>query len=513
MSQIIKKFIGNDQVDGDKIRLDNDQSIRARNAADSADVEILKLSGTDKVDFNANTLTNIGAPSGPNDAATKDYTDTQGANYINKDGSVDFTGDQSLGGNLLTNVADPVSDQDAATKAYVDSQASNGANKTLSNLDSPTAINQDLLPDDDNTWDLGSPSSRWTWGYITAIDAGVVELSLDGSDINVNSNQIHNLSDPSSAQDAATKAYVDAVAQGLKPKAAVRVGTVADINLSSMPAAVDGVTLSSGNRVLVKDQATPSENGIYIFNGAASAATRAPDFDSLTPIDEINGAYTFIQEGTQAGQGWVETGTVTTIGTDPINFVYFNDLSGLIGGDMITVVGSTISVDLATVSGLESTNPGNSSGQLRIKLEASNPTLQTNGSNELGAKLDAAGAIITGSSGLKVQPDAVTTKINGSNQVESLKETEQLITLSGTDITNQYVDLSHAAYGTSASVNSVSLTPVGGILQQKTVDYTVSLTGGSGGVTRVSFSGDLATGGASELVAGDKLAIRYSFLT
>lgn len=86
---------------------------------------------------------------------------------------------------------------------------------------------------------------------------------------------------------------------------------------------------------------------------------------------------------------------------------------------------------------------------------------------------------------------------------------EQRITLSGTDITNQYVDLAFVIYGTSASDNSVALTPYRGPLALKTIDYTVSLTGGSGGVTRLTFAGDLATGGMSALVAGNILIITY----
>lgn len=85
------------------------------------------------------------------------------------------------------------------------------------------------------------------------------------------------------------------------------------------------------------------------------------------------------------------------------------------------------------------------------------------------------------------------------------------ITLSGTDITNQYVDLAHPATGASASVNSVSVFIVGGPMQQKTVDYTVSLTGGVAGVTRITFAGDLATGGAAALVATDILVAEYEY--
>ncbi len=87
----------------------------------------------------------------------------------------------------------------------------------------------------------------------------------------------------------------------------------------------------------------------------------------------------------------------------------------------------------------------------------------------------------------------------------------ETITLNGTDITNQYVDLAHAITGASASVNSAALFVVGGPMQLKAVDYTVSLTGGGGGVTQIGFAGDLATGGPAALIAGDILVISYEY--
>lgn len=220
-----------------------------------------------------------------------------------------------------------------------------------------------------------------------------------------------NLADPTSSQDAVTLSYMNARLNGLTPKAPARAATTANITLSGAQT-IDTVSIVAGNRVLVKNQTNAEENGIYV--AAAGAWSRAADMDSLTPFDEFNGAWTTVQEGSQAGQVFVQYGTVSTVDTDPVNWAYYNPIAGLIGGDMITFAGSTFSVDLASVSGLESSNPGNVAGQLRVKLEASNPSLRITGSNELAAKLDAAGAIASGASGLAVQVDNSTVEINSN---------------------------------------------------------------------------------------------------
>lgn len=75
MSQLTTKNIGNNQVDDTKVRLRNDQSLRSRNNAGSGDVDILKVNTSDKVDFNANQLTNVSDPTNPQDVATKNYVD------------------------------------------------------------------------------------------------------------------------------------------------------------------------------------------------------------------------------------------------------------------------------------------------------------------------------------------------------------------------------------------------------------------------------------------------------
>lgn len=89
-------------------------------------------------------------------------------------------------------------------------------------------------------------------------------------------------------------------------------------------------------------------------------------------------------------------------------------------------------------------------------------------------------------------------------------DSSEQLTLSSGDITAQFKDLAFPIIGSSASANSLLLSVYGGPEQLKAVDYSVSLTGGAGGVTRVTFLGDLATGGVSALVAGDVLMVNYS---
>lgn len=144
----------------------------------------------------------------------------------------------------------------------------------------------------------------------------------------------------------------------------------------------------------------------------------------------------------------------------------------------------------------------------KIAADVAGNGLGQNVDGSLEIKLAAAGALEIVADELKAKVDAATVKINGSNQLEALKQEEAQFTLVAGDITNQYVDLSHVAY----SAASIQVIPDGGIPQLRGVDFTVSLTGGAGGNTRITFAGDLATGGAAELVATDILVVRYSRL-
>lgn len=173
---------------------------------------------------------------------------------------------------------------------------------------------------------------------LSALAAAAADISLGGY-------KITNLATPVSSTDAATKAYVDAAAAGIDWKASVRAATTANITLSGAQT-IDGVSVIAGDRVLVKNQNTGADNGIYV--AASGAWSRSTDAD--TSAEVTSGMAVFVEEGTtNADSGWVlTTDNPITLGTTALTFTQFTGLGQITAGAGLTKTGNTLNVGAGT---------------------------------------------------------------------------------------------------------------------------------------------------------------------
>lgn len=315
-------------------------------------------------------------------------------------------------------------------------------------------------------------------------------------EMDMGSNKITNLAEGTALTDAVNLGQVQALVNGLTdPKDAARVATIAalpavtydngvdgtgatltaDAN-GALPS-IDGVALSVGNRLLVKNQVSALENGIYVVSQLGDAGnpfilTRSVDASigggdvTDQPVEEhvTQGMYVPVAEGSANGAlGFIMT-TVDPISLGSSALVFVQMGESVTAGQGLTKTGSTLAVDAG--DGL-----GFSGNQLVVLVD-----------NDL----------VDG-----------TTDIGSGGEVISRIRSEEEFTLNGTDITNGYIDLAKVA-----SRDSILLFPRFGIKQSKVVDYTVSYTGGAGGKSRVTFAGDLA----SIIESGDVLDINFETL-
>jgi hypothetical protein len=247
------------------------------------------------------------------------------------------------------------------------------------------------------------------------------QMAAPTAAVSMNSQRITNQADPISAQDSATKAYVDSVATGLDVKASVRFASTANVagtytatggasgrgQLTAMPnAAIDGVTPAVNNRVLLKNQTTPAQNGIWVITtlgtGANGVWDRATDFD--TDAEVTSGAFTFVEEGsTLAVTSWVlSTPNPITIGGasgTSLTFTQFGGGAVYTAGNGINLGGNVFSVKVDTTT----TNPNSlsvsSNGVTIATTYVGQTSITTLGTITAGTWTGTAIAVLNGGTG------------------------------------------------------------------------------------------------------------------
>lgn len=224
--------------------------------------------------------------------------------------------------------------------------------------------------------DRANHTGTQTASTISDFDAEVQTNRLDQmaaptASVSLNSQKIVNLLNPTSAQDAATKSYVDGLVNGVEIHPSVKAASTADLTLSGTQT-VDGVALIAADRILVKNQTNAEENGIYVV--AAGAWARASDADTWA---ELISAFVFVEEGsTWADTAWVSTvDDGGTLNTTDVTWVQF------------AAPGSTTASNLGTGAEVFESKVG-SDLRFRTLTPGSAKVTITEGANEIDIDVD-----------------------------------------------------------------------------------------------------------------------------
>lgn len=485
MSQLTKKNILDNAVGAAKVRLENNTALRARNAADSADVSILKVNASDQVDFLGNVLKNLGAPVAGGDAVTLSY---------------------------LTTAFQGLKPKQAVVVAST-------ANVNLASASSPLPIDGVTLANGDRVLlkDQTAPEENGIYVAVTATDPTTWTRALDFDNV-------------SEIPGSYTVSEFGTVAQGvlyvcLSTPAVLDVDPITFAKRSIATYTADESTLHlSGTQFSIK------AGGVTNTEVSASAAIAYSKLNLSASIvnADINAsaaiAYSKLNLSGSIVNADINASAAIAYSKLALTGSIVNadiSASAAIAYSKLNLSGAIVNADVATGAAIarsklaSGTNNyvviNNGSGVLSEEqflsvtrggtglgtLTANNVILGNGTSTPTFVAPGSSGNVLTsnGSTWTSAAPSASSTWIS-----------EQL-TLNGTDISNGYKDLGHVAL----SATGIELTVLGGLLQNRGVDYTVSLTGGSGGVTRITFAGDLASGGAAALVSGDILAVGYEY--
>jgi hypothetical protein len=284
---------------------------------------------------------------------------------------------------------------------------------------------------------------------------------------------------PSNSTDIANKYYVDSVAQGLGPKAACQVGTTTNITLLGLQT-IDGYTTVAGDRVLVKNQSTSSQNGIYI--AATTAWARAVDMDVWA---EVPGAYTVLLNGGQADTGWVCTASQTgTIGTTAMPWVQFSGSATYYAGTGLTLASNTFSI---TNTGVTAASYGSASQTLTATVNA-----QGQLTSLAATSIAIANTQVSGLGTMSTQSASSVSITGGAIDGTTLGATTAS-TVRGTTITSttQFTGAGTGLTGTATSLNIGGNAATATTASATTAAVTFN-NAGAGGVSGSTFNGATA---------------------
>ena len=388
-------------------------------------------------------------------------------------------------------------------------------------------------------------SSTLTLGSTTTAIAGITELTVDNLNFNgntitstdtngdivlspngtgkvdVSGSIITGLSEPVNATDAATKNYVDTVAEGLHIHEAAHCATTdtlatlsggtvtynngtagvgATLTLSAGLSAIDGHTLTNGDRILVKNEAAQANNGMYVRT-SATVLTRSADFNTAAEIG--GGDFTFVENGTLYGNtGWVQTEEVLTVGTDAVIWQQFSGTGTFTAGAGLTIAGTEFNV-------------GGTTNRITV-----NPDSIDIASTYVGqTSITTLGTIATGTwQGTVVGPTYGGTGVNngsktitlGGNFTHSGAHTLTLTTTANTSVTLPTTGTLATLAGTETFTNKTLTSPVisGGTIDNASIGATTRSSGAfttlaaNGAVTFTSTTDATSTSAAAVVLSG-----------
>ena len=333
-----------------------------------------------------------------------------------------ITGGAYTGGSINSTTIGATTASSGAFTTLTASTSASVAGDTVATLTAAQTLTNKSMSGSANTF-TNIPNAALVNSQITL---GTTSIALGGTALTpAGLTSVTVTQDPIAALDLATKQYVDAVAEGLHVHAAcaaATTGTLASITggtvtynngtagvgatltLSVALTVLDGYTLLNGDRVLVKNEATQANNGIYTWATGGTVLTRAADFD--TAAEMASGDFTFVSNGTlYANTGWVQTNPVTVVGTSPVTWIQFSGAGAYTAGTGLTLTGTQFSItNTAVTAGAygSATEVGtftvNAQGQLTL---AGNTTITpaVGSITGLGTGVATALAVNTGSAG------------------------------------------------------------------------------------------------------------------